>query len=271
MFAVGLEAFQFGLPVEYPKTVERLVETYDEPVSEVFGYTSAVARGVSYDGAVVGHHLDMRPAVECVDHHARFVRLGECESQHGCAVRGCDFCHDIVIGQIYAVIVGPCLLRLVREPASARGFVDRITASHGHQRELSVVVYPRRGLVGLLESADRVRAVGVCPAVAHLARLGRPEVHAPRQGHGRIGVARRKRVVGLRAHERRDIFRGAELRLLGRFVGAGGQREKRESEYLFHSLHLSYGSESRAGRSLPGAEARSLRVRNLRRLRPPII
>ena len=100
MFAFGLETFQFVLSVEYPKAAERLVEADDEPVAEIVGHAAAVARGVSYDGAAVGHDFDLRPAVEGVDHHARFVRLGKGEAQHGGAIRRSHFGHDIVVGQI---------------------------------------------------------------------------------------------------------------------------------------------------------------------------
>ena len=208
MAAFDRRTGDFPLPIEQLAAFDRLVEADDEPVAEIVGHAAAVARGVSYDGAAVGHDFDLRPAVEGVDHHARFVRLGKGEAQHGGAIRRSHFGHDIVVGQIDRVIIGLRRLRLVGEPALARIFINLVFAAHGHDGKLSVIVDPRRGLVRLLQAPDRVRSVGVGPAVAHLARLGRPEVHAPRQGHRRIGVARRERVVRLRTHECRNIFRG---------------------------------------------------------------
>ena len=244
MFAFGLETFQFVLSVEYPKAAERLVEADDEPVAEIVGHAAAVARGVSYDGAAVGHDFDLRPAVEGVDHHARFVRLGKGEAQHGGAIRRSHFGHDIVVGQIDQVIIGLRRLRLVGEPALARIFINLVFAAHGHDGKLSVIVDPRRGLVRLLQAPDRVRSVGVGPAVAHLARLGRPEVHAPRQGHGRIGVARRKRVVGLCAHERRDVFRRAQRNFVFRgFATAPGQSRKKQQYEVLHFFIPNYRIE----------------------------
>ena len=163
------------------------------------------------------HDLDVRSAVEGVDHHARLVRLGEGEAHDRSPLGRGDLGLNIVVGKVYRIVVGPCFLRLVREPALAGVLVDLILPAYGHDGELSVVVDPRRGLVGLLQTPDGVGPVGIDPSAAHLARLGRPEVHAPRQGHGRVGVARRKRVVGLRAHERRDILR----RSCRRFVAGG--------------------------------------------------
>ena len=59
----------------------------------------------------------------------------------------------------------------------------------GHYCKLSVVVNPRTWLMCLLEVANLVVCVDVCPSVAHATCLRHPEVHAPRQGNGRIGVA----------------------------------------------------------------------------------
>ena len=48
--------------------------------------------------------------------------------------------------------------------------------------------------MGLLDAAYLIGGIDILPAVAHGTRLWRPEVHAPRQCHGRVGVARRERV-----------------------------------------------------------------------------
>jgi len=88
-----------------------------------------------------------------------------------------------------------------------------------------------------------VRPVGIGPAVAHLTGLGRPEVHTPRQSDGRIGIARRKREIRLRAYQCRNIVRrtlrgslpGRRARTAGQNGGAKG-REKDIS--TFHCCHF---------------------------------
>ena len=221
---------------------ERRIEAHDEVIAEIIRNAAAVARGVTHDRAGV-EHADLRTAVEGVDHNARLVAFGKGEAHHrGTFGRG-DLGADVVVGQIDPVIVGLRHLGLVRIPARAGLFVQLIIPAHGHQRELAVVVDPRRGLVGLLEAPDPVRPVGIGPAVAHLAGLGRPEVHTPRQSDGRIGIARRKREIRLRAYQCRNIVRrtlreslpGRRARTAGQNGGAKG-REKDIS--TFHCCHF---------------------------------
>ena len=201
---------------------EGLVEAQDEVVAEVVGHAAAVARRIAGQRVVVDH-LDARPAVEGVDHHARLLRFGEGKTQDGGPLGGGHLGLDVVVGQVDRVVVGTRLLGLVREPALARLLVQLVVAAHGHHRELAVVINPRRGLMRLLEAPERMGPVGVGPPVTHAARLGRPEVHAPRQGDGRIGVAGRQRIVGLRPDERRDILRRADNLLRApRRSAAGG-------------------------------------------------
>ena len=237
------------------EALERAVEADDEPVAEVLGHAAAVARRVAHNRAVVGHHAHVGTAVEGIDDHARLVRCGEGEAQHGGALRRHNLRADVVVGQVDRIVVGTRLLALVREPALARLLVELIGAAHRHERELTVVVDPRRGLVRLLEAPDCMGAVGVGPAVAHLARLGRPEVHAPGQGDGRIGVARREREVRERAHERRDIFRGAQLRLgisagiaaragVGAAAHGGGQQQGEKRSYHDFSVFSDFAGQS---------------------------
>ena len=207
MFTLDAQTLDLVCSVEDPETFDGFVEADDEVIAEIFGHAPAVARRVTRNSPFVADS-HARTAVEGVDDNAGLVRLGERKTHDGGTLRGCDFGPDVVVGQIDRIIVRFGRLRLVREPAAAALLVDLVAAAHGHHGELSVVVDPGRGLVRLLESADRMGTVGVGPAVTHLARLGRPEVHAPRQGHRRIGVARRERVVRLRTHECRNIFRG---------------------------------------------------------------
>ncbi len=237
--ALGLGAFELLFAVEDAESAERLVEPYHEVIAEIVGHTAAVAGGVAHDGAAVGHHLDVRPAVERVDDDAGLLAFGERETHGGGPVGRRDFGHDVVVGEVDLIVIGAGLLRLVREPAAARSLADLVAAAHGHQRKLPVVVDPRRGLVGLLETADGMGAVGIGPAVAHGAGLGGPEVHAPREGYGGVGVARGERIVGLRTHERGDVLRGAERRFGSQpGVAAATEGRKGEKRYFFHGFQF---------------------------------
>ena len=208
MSTLDAQTLDLVCSVEDPETLDGLVEADDEVIAEIFGHAAAVARRVTRNSPFVADP-HARPAVESVDHHARLIRFGEREAHHGGAFGRGHFCDNVVVGEVNRIIIRFGRLRLVREPALAGVFIDPVFAPHGHQRKLSVIVDPRRGLVGLLEPPDGMRPVGVSPSVAHLARLGRPEVHTPRQGNRRIGVACRKRIVRLGSDQRRDVFRGA--------------------------------------------------------------
>ena len=171
---------------------EGLVELDDKVVAEVIGHTAAVARGVALDTALLGEDADVRPFVKGVDDHVRGVALGESEAKHRRTLGGSHLGHHVMIGQIDLVVVGQSHLTLVAEPAGPLLLVKLRLAGNGHQRKLAVVVDPRRGLVGLLETANLRSRIDILPSVAHLAGLRRPEVHTPRTGYGRIGVAGRE-------------------------------------------------------------------------------
>mgnify|MGYP000575342911 CR=1 FL=1 len=93
-------------------------------------------------------------------------------------------------GQIHFIIICLCSFALVSKPAGTFVFIEFRFVYHRHDGELSVVVYPRTGLVSLLESADLRSCVLIHPAVAHLTCLRAPEVHTPRTRDGRIRVTR---------------------------------------------------------------------------------
>ena len=102
-------------------------------------------------------------------------------------IKTADKFHDIVVGEIDTVIIGFCHLAFVGEGTCTRIFLIQRCITHRHQRELAVVVDPRRRLVGLLEAAHLVGGIYVDPAVSIATGLRGPEVHAPRQGGRRIG------------------------------------------------------------------------------------
>ena len=97
-----------------------------------------------------------------------------------------------MVGEIYLIIVRLCNLAEVGEPACACVLIYSGSVTHRHDGELAVVVDPWRRLVGLLEAADLVGVISVCPAVSHCACHGSPEVHAPWKGDCRISVTCRE-------------------------------------------------------------------------------
>ena len=99
------------------------------------------------------HDPDVRSAVESVDHHARLVRFGERETHDRSPLGRGDLGLDVVVGEVYRIIVGACLLRLVRKPALTALFIDLVASAYRHDGELPVVVDPRRGLVRLLQTS----------------------------------------------------------------------------------------------------------------------
>ncbi len=184
---------------------DRGIEHYLEIIAEIVGHAAAVLGGIAHNLVFRRNHLDVRAVVHGVDHHVAFV-VGECEAHCGCTVRRRHFGHHVMVGQVHAVIIWSGRLGLVREPGGTFVLIEDGGSGHRHDGELSVVVDPGTGLMRLLDAADLVGVVGVCPAVAHLAGLRRPEIHAPGHGRGGICVARREGMFRLRAHQRADII-----------------------------------------------------------------
>ena len=110
-------------------------------------------RGVAHDSPFVVHDPDVRSVVEGVDHHPRLVRFGERETHDRSPLGRGDLGLDVVVGEVYRIIVGACLLRLVRKPALTALFIDLVASAYRHDGELPVVVDPRRGLVRLLQTS----------------------------------------------------------------------------------------------------------------------
>ena len=219
--ALGLAAMESISILLDAVEVELLVELHDEVVAEVLRHTAAVARGVAGDGATVHIVLDGRTLVEGIDDDAgdaffRHARLREREAHDARPLRGSYLSPHVVVGQIYLIIIWTRLLGVVGEPRGTLLLVvDQVGGRRRHlvelrhDGELAVVVDPGRGLVGLLEAPNLVLRVDILPAVAHLACLRHPEVHAPRHGDGGIGVARGEGEGRHRAHERADIVDGS--------------------------------------------------------------
>ena len=167
---------------------EWLIEHHHKPVLEVLGYTAAVLGGIAYHLILGGDDFYVRTFIKGINHHVGLISLGEGKLHHGGSLGRSHLGSYIVISQIHAVIIGCGYLGLMREPAGTLVFVEHLRAYRWHQRELSVIVNPRTGLVGLLQAANLVGGIGVLPAIAILTGLCHPEVHAPRHGYGRVGV-----------------------------------------------------------------------------------
>ena len=166
-----------------------VVKLDDEVVAEVLWHATAVFHRVAADTTFCRVSLDMCLAVEGVYHDIGLLRFREGEAHDGGTLGGCDLGCHIPVGQIYLIIIRSGRLGFVREPRRTLVLVDGRSAGGGHDGKLSVIVDPWRWLVGLLDAPNLVLGVDILPSVAHAARLGCPEVHAPGQCHGRVGVA----------------------------------------------------------------------------------
>ena len=198
---------------DYGCICERTVELHHEVVLEVLGHAAVVLCRIAHNHVLLGQHLNVRPIVVSVNDEARLLSLGIRNAHDGSALGRCNLSNDIVVGKIGTIVIRCSHLCLVREPRRALILVEHGRAYLWHHGKLTVVVNPRTRLVGLLEAAQLVGRIGVCPAVAHLSGLRCPEVHAPRHGYGRIGITRRKRVLRLRSDKRADV--------VDRLVGLG--------------------------------------------------
>ena len=186
----GLElSFAYGAVGHGGLIGERLVEDEHKKVFKVLRHTAAVLRRVAHNHLLLRQHLHMAALIKGVDHDVGLLCLGEGETHGASTLCGSQLSHDVIVGKVGAVIIRLCHFCLVREPRCTLVLVEHGLARLGHDGELSIVVNPRTGLVCLLKAADFVMPVDISPSVTHLSCLRHPEVHAPRHGDGRIGVA----------------------------------------------------------------------------------
>ena len=116
------------------------------------------------------------------------VVFGESEAEKDGTFRRNHFCHYIMFCKIYFIIVRSGSLAFMRKPTGTLFFIKHGLAYYRHDRKLPVIVNPRTGLVGLLESANLIGSIGVLPTVSHFSGLRSPEVHSPGTGDGGIGI-----------------------------------------------------------------------------------
>ena len=186
--------FQFvlrNLRVAYHSLVcKRLVKLYNKIILEVIRHTTAVLCRVTDNLVFFRDNLHIRTLVEGIQHHVRVFTFREGKAEHHGALCRRQFRYDVILGQIYLIIIRLRDFALVGKPAGTPLHVELRTANHRHNSKLSVIVNPRTRLVRLLETVDFRRCVLIHPAVAHLASLRRPEVHTPRTCGCRIRITR---------------------------------------------------------------------------------
>ena len=168
---------------------KRFIENDNEIIFEIIGNTAAIACSVTDHGIFFGYNFHGRSLIESIDQHIRLVRFGKRETKNCRSVGWGYFCRDIVVGQINTVIIRFCDLRFMRKPTGTFILIELRFTGHGHDGKLTVIVNPRAGLMGLLETPNFIGIVSVLPPIAHFTRLGRPEIHSPRKGNSRIGIA----------------------------------------------------------------------------------
>ena len=170
---------------------KRFVELDDEIILEVLRHSAAVLGRITDDLVFFRNHLHIRAFVECVDNDISVLGFRIRETEHNGTLRRNEFRSNVVVCEIYLIIIRFGNLRLVREPAGTLVLVEYQSACDRHDGKLTVVVHPRAGLMCLFEAPDFVGIVGICPTVAHFTGLRCPEVHSPRQCRSRIGISGR--------------------------------------------------------------------------------
>jgi len=197
------------VPVVNAVAFNLLVESEDEPVAEIIGNSAAVACCIADHRIGLRYHLYVGPFVKSIHHYARCSAFRKSETELGGPVCRCQFCIYIVVGKINLIIIRSGCLALMGEPAGACVLVDFRRIFHRHYGKLSVIVYPRRRLVGLFQAPYHVGVITVGPSVTHRPCLRRPEIHTPRNCSRRVRIACRKGKVRQGTHKRSHIVCGA--------------------------------------------------------------
>ena len=167
---------------------ERFVELDNEVVLEILGHSTTVTGGVADYLVLFRNYFYVGTLVKCVYYNVRVFVFRKGETEQNRTFCRSHFGHYIVFGQIYFIVGRGCYFTFMTEPTGTFFFIKLKFACDGHDGELSVIIDPWAGLVGLLESPDFVGCIRVLPSVPHLARLRCPEVHSPRTCNSGIGV-----------------------------------------------------------------------------------
>ena len=111
---------------------ERLVEYHYEVVLEVFRNTTAITSCITDNLVFFRNHLDRRTTVVSIHYHIR-ICIWESETEHRSTFCRSHFSYDIILSQVYLIIMWQSYFTLMREPAGTFSFVHFHFACHWHQ------------------------------------------------------------------------------------------------------------------------------------------
>ena len=84
---------------------KRFIESYHKIVSEVFGNSTAVAGCIANYLVLAGNDLDIGTSIKSIHHHVATFAFREGEAEDCGTTCGSNLCDDIVISQIYLIII----------------------------------------------------------------------------------------------------------------------------------------------------------------------
>src|SRR5690606_83944 len=87
------------------------------------------------------------------------------------------------------------------EPTCPPVLIEPYFSSYRHNDKLSVIVHPRRRLMGLFKPADFISGILIDPSISHFAGLGSPEIHAPWAGNGGVYIPVGQAMFGVGSHK----------------------------------------------------------------------
>ena len=107
MVFFGFELALFNVAIGNGGAIgEGLAKLHHKIVFKVTGHATAVLGGVANNHIFLGQHLYVRATVEGVDHDVCLIGFGKGEAHDGGAAGGCHLGHHVIVGQIYAIVVG---------------------------------------------------------------------------------------------------------------------------------------------------------------------
>ena len=167
---------------------ERLVEFNNKVIFKVFGNSTAVASRVTDNLVFFRNNLNIRSLIKGIHYNIRMIVFRKSETEKNGTLGWSHFCHYIMLCKIYFIIIRSGSFSFVGKPTGTLLFIEFRFAYYRHNRELSVIINPRTGLMCLFKSTNLISRISVLPSVSHLSCLWSPEIHPPRTGNGRISI-----------------------------------------------------------------------------------
>ena len=170
---------------------KRLVKLQYEVILEVCRNTAAVLGRITDNLVFRRDDFHKRTVVESIYNYIRVIVLRESEAE--CCRSFCrsNLGYYIMVGKVYFVIVRSSRFCFMREPAGTLILIENGFTGNRHDGELTVIIDPGAGLVGLFKTSDFIGIIGICPAIPHFSGLGNPKVHSPGKGDSGISVSGR--------------------------------------------------------------------------------